>query len=72
MTERSVIVYPPVKEGGRQVRIDGEIVGVACSLTNLAEMMRHAGWEGVDQLDVANSPVVEWHGGGPEVWTRRD
>ncbi|MGW1727417.1 hypothetical protein ACWCQK_31425 [Streptomyces sp. NPDC002306] len=68
MTERSVIVYPPVKGEGRQVRVDQTSVGTACSLRDLAEIMRRAGWAGVDEIDVANSPVIEWHGGGPEVW----
>ncbi|MFI6493323.1 hypothetical protein [Streptomyces sp. NPDC050564] len=71
MTERSVIVYPPIKDEGRRVRIDGEIVGAACSLRGLAEMLQHAGWAGIDEIDVADSPVIEWHGGGPEVWSAR-
>ncbi|MFE2969268.1 hypothetical protein ACFXKC_37460 [Streptomyces sp. NPDC059340] len=68
MTERSVIVCPPVKGEGRQVRVDGEPVGAACGLRGLAEIMRRAGWAGRDEIDVADSPVIEWHGGGPEVW----
>ncbi|MEU0817219.1 hypothetical protein [Streptomyces mirabilis] len=68
MTERSVTVCPPVKGEGRQVRVDGEPVGVASSLRGLAEIMRRAGWVGLDEIDVADSPVIEWYGGGPEVW----
>ncbi|MFJ1609401.1 hypothetical protein ACIOHS_39615 [Streptomyces sp. NPDC088253] len=68
MTERSVIVCPPVKGEGRQVRVDGEPAGAACSLRGLAEIMRRAGWVDMDEIDVADSPVIEWHGGGPEVW----
>jgi hypothetical protein len=71
MTERSVIVYPPIKGEGRQVRLDGELVGAAYSLHVLAVMLQRAGWAGVDEIDVANSPVIEWHGGGPEVWSQR-
>jgi hypothetical protein len=22
----------------------------------------------MDEIDVADSPIIEWHGGGPEVW----
>ncbi|MCX4430788.1 hypothetical protein OG834_07365 [Streptomyces mirabilis] len=65
----------PAHQGGRQVRVDGQPVGAACSLSGLAEIMRRAGgragglgWAGMDEIDVADSPVIEWHGGGPEVW----
>ncbi|SOE79500.1 hypothetical protein SAMN05446589_8553 [Streptomyces sp. OV198] len=54
------------------MRVDGQPVGAACSLSGLAEIMRRAGgragWAGMDEIDVADSPVIEWHGGGPEVW----
>ena len=72
MTERSVIVYPPLKDEGRQVRVDGELVGAARSLRDLCEMLHRAGWEGLDVVDVADLPIIEWHDGGPEVWSRRD
>lgn len=72
MAERSVIVCPPVKREGRRVWIDGKIFGDARSLTCLAEMLRHAGWPDIDQVDVADAPFIEWHGGGPEVWTPYD
>ncbi|MFG2476302.1 hypothetical protein [Streptomyces fagopyri] len=71
MTERSVVVSPLVKGEGRQVCVDGESMGAAFSLRGLAEIMRRAGWTDVDEIDVADSPVIEWHGGGPEVWSRQ-
>ena len=70
MAERRVIVYPPSESGGRRVRADGEILGTAYSLHDLTVFLQHAGLEGVDEVDVAESPMIEWHGGGPEVWAR--
>ncbi|GGJ42268.1 hypothetical protein [Streptomyces brasiliensis] len=68
MAERRVIVLPPSEHGGRLVVVDGETLGIAFSLQDLTVFLQRAGLEGVDELDVAESPVIEWHGGGPEVW----
>ncbi|MDX3758233.1 hypothetical protein ACFY1B_22600 [Streptomyces mirabilis] len=69
--EPHVIVYPPSPvDGGRQVRINGEILGFAHSLRDLTVFLQRSGLEG-DEVDVANSRVIEWHGGGPEAWPRR-
>ncbi|MEV5084905.1 hypothetical protein AB0K74_41205 [Streptomyces sp. NPDC056159] len=67
-----VIVDPPGKGGGRQVRADGTTLGTAYSLHDLSVFMERAGLEGLDELDVAMSPLVEWHGSGPEVWPATD
>lgn len=71
MSERSVIVYPPTKREGRQVWVDGKFAGTAVSLRALTELLRCAGWGGLDEVDVAELPVIEWHGGGPEAWSLR-
>jgi len=68
MAERRVIVDSPGESGGRRVRVDGETLGTAYSLHDLTVFLQHAGLEGVDELDVIESPLIEWHGGGPEVW----
>ncbi|MFD0508847.1 hypothetical protein ACFQ0G_50555 [Streptomyces chiangmaiensis] len=65
-----MIVSPPSENGGRRVRADGEILGMAYSLHELAVLLQRAGLESWDEVDVAESPVIEWHGGGPEVWPR--
>jgi hypothetical protein len=62
-----VIVYPPSPTGGRRVRADGEILGLARSLRDVAEFLRRAGLE-LDEDAVAESPLIEWRGGGPELW----
>ncbi|WP_055492755.1 hypothetical protein [Streptomyces sp. TP-A0356] len=68
MAEPKVIVSPPLPKGGRQVLVGDEVLGTAYSLHELTVYLQRAGLEGVDELDVAMSPLIEWHGGGPEVW----
>ncbi|MGW5931574.1 hypothetical protein ACWF2L_35850 [Streptomyces anulatus] len=63
-----VVVSPPSPSGGRRVRVDGTILGLAYGLADLVEFLRRAGLEGVDEVEVARSPIVEWRGGGPDVW----
>ena len=63
-----VIVYPPSPSGGRRVRVDGEILGLAHSLVDVAEFLRRAGLEEIEASDVADSGLIEWRGGGPDVW----
>ncbi|MFB7866980.1 hypothetical protein [Streptomyces sp. NPDC056069] len=58
-----VVVYPPDDEGGRTVRIDGEVSGRAFRLADVIEFLRRAGWADADEW-----PPIEWRGGGPEVW----
>ncbi|MDR3079345.1 MAG: hypothetical protein LBV60_00180 [Streptomyces sp.] len=72
MAERRVIVDPPAEGGGRPVRIDGESLGTAFSLHDLSVFLQRAGLDDLDELDVVMSPLVEWHGGGPEVWPATD
>ncbi|MFB7115562.1 hypothetical protein [Streptomyces sp. NPDC056291] len=67
-----VIVDPPGEGGGRRVCADGTVLGTAYSLHDLTVYVERAGLEGLDELDVAMSPLVEWHGGGPEVWLATD
>ena len=49
----------------RRVDILGETVGKAHSLRDVTEFCRHAG---LGELDVQPGSMVEWIGGGPEVW----
>lgn len=72
MTERSVIISPPTRDEGRQVWVDGALLGAVHSLSGLTHLLQRAGWEGLDEMDVADLPIIEWYGGGPEVWSRRD
>ncbi|MBP3077715.1 hypothetical protein WP39_09640 [Streptomyces sp. 604F] len=65
-----VVVYPPSPSGGRRVRADGEILGLARSARDVAELGRRAGMTGVTGVTEANvgeAGAVEWRGGGAEV-----
>ncbi|MCD7440262.1 hypothetical protein K4B79_18785 [Streptomyces lincolnensis] len=62
-----VIVHPPSTTGGRRVRVDGEILGLAHGLVDVAEFLRRAGLE-VDPADVAQVQWIDWRGGGPGEW----
>jgi hypothetical protein len=63
-----VIVHPPSSTGGRRVRVDGEILGLAHSLTDVAEFLRRAGLE-MDPAEIPQSPWIDWRGVGPDRWT---
>ncbi|MFJ8995574.1 hypothetical protein ACIRQH_34865 [Streptomyces sp. NPDC102279] len=64
-----VIVYPPDETGGRRVRVDGQILGLAYNVRDVAALLQTAGMQDADEMDVIRSPFIEWRGGGPEVWT---
>ncbi|MET7390670.1 hypothetical protein ACFYPT_37795 [Streptomyces sp. NPDC005529] len=70
MTTVSVVVYPPDEEGARDVRADGVALGRALNVHDIAALLEAAGLRGLDEADVARSTLIEWLGGGPEVWTR--
>ena len=45
------------------------ILGTAHGVADVLEFGRRAGaWDDVDLVDPANHPLLEWHGGGPDVW----
>jgi hypothetical protein len=63
-----IVVYPPTSGGGRRVRVDGSILGIARSPRELREFLRRAGMPDADDADLLDSRLVEWRGPGPEVW----
>jgi hypothetical protein len=65
---RLVVVGRPSPSGGRRVRADGEILGLAYDLRDVEEFLRRVGLE---DIDVVTSDLIEWRGGGPAVWTVR-
>ncbi|MEV0173628.1 hypothetical protein AB0I00_21225 [Streptomyces sp. NPDC050803] len=67
-TDHPVVVLPPVADGGRRVRIDGRYVGIAYRLLDVAAFVQEAGLQDWDEMDVVQSSLIEWQGGGPEVW----
>ncbi|MFD8739411.1 hypothetical protein ACFV06_31495 [Streptomyces sp. NPDC059618] len=64
-----VIVYPPDEQGGRRVRADGAILGLAFSVRDVAALLQTAGLQDFDEMDVVRSTWIEWRGGGPDDWT---
>ncbi|MFS4105113.1 hypothetical protein [Streptomyces sp. PD-S100-1] len=71
MSTARVVVHPPATNGGRRVTVDGQPLGTAFSVHDLAVFLERAGLEGWDELDVAQHSelgLIEWRGGGPEVW----
>lgn len=67
-TDHPVVVLPPTSDGGRRVRIDGRYVGIAYHLLDVTAFLQEAGLQDWDEMDVVQSPLIEWQGGGPEVW----
>jgi hypothetical protein len=65
MRHPPIVVYPPTPSGGRRVRADGQILGVAYRPADLVEFLRRAG---LDDVDLGDETLIEWRGGGPEVW----
>lgn len=49
------------------MRVDGEILGLAHNVADVAEFLRRAGLE-IDPAEVAESPWIDWRGVGPERW----
>ncbi|MER6978717.1 hypothetical protein [Streptomyces carpinensis] len=68
MAAARVVVYPPSETGGRQVRVDGQILGTAYSLPDLAAFLARAGIDDTDAVYVGAPQRVEWRGGGSDVW----
>ncbi|MFD4872861.1 hypothetical protein ACFWOB_05760 [Streptomyces sp. NPDC058420] len=62
-----VIVHPPLAKGGRRVRVDGEILGLAHSAADVAEFLRRAGLD-IDPAELAGQPWIDWRGVGAERW----
>ncbi|MEU6259664.1 hypothetical protein [Streptomyces sp. NPDC047043] len=63
-----IVIYPPAEDGGRRVRAADHFLGMAYGLLDIVEFLRLAGLEDVDEDWVRQSPLIEWRGGGPEVW----
>jgi hypothetical protein len=63
-----VVIYPPAEDGGRRVRVDDHFLGMAYGLLDIADFLRRAGIEDADEEYVRQSGLIEWRGGGPDVW----
>ncbi|MFF8656793.1 hypothetical protein [Streptomyces huasconensis] len=63
-----VVIYPPDGDGGRRVRVDGTILGLAYSVKDVAAFLQEAGLQDWDEMDVVRSGMIEWRGSGPDDW----
>ncbi|MFF4104345.1 hypothetical protein [Streptomyces sp. NPDC001903] len=63
-----IVVYPSDAEGGRRVRVDGEILGRALGPGDLLEFLRRADLD-PDDVRLDDELLIEWRGGGPAVWS---
>ena len=63
-----IVIYPPDESGGRRARVDGEILGMAHSLRDVTEFLRRAGMDDITEEDVILSGMIDWRGGGPNLW----
>jgi hypothetical protein len=67
MSERPIVIKRPRGTGGRRVRIDGQIAGLAYNLADVVEFLRIAGLD-LDEQQVAESPLIDWDGAPATVW----
>ncbi len=63
--EHPPVVVHPLEHHARAVSIRGRDVGRAHRLTDVVEFMRRAG---IEHPDLDDPALVEWWGGGPELW----
>ncbi|WP_042366835.1 hypothetical protein [Streptacidiphilus neutrinimicus] len=59
--------HPTIPSGGmvRRVEVRHQLVGLAHRRSDVEELLRVAGLE---DPDVTDPELVQWRGGGPEVW----
>ncbi|MFF3788348.1 hypothetical protein [Streptomyces sp. NPDC001933] len=62
------VVYPLDESGGRRVRVDGEFAGRAHDDRDVTEFLRRAGMDDISEEEVALTGMIDWRGGGPELW----
>ncbi|MGW6902771.1 hypothetical protein ACWGF2_40320 [Streptomyces sp. NPDC054919] len=55
-----MVVYQRDESGGRRVRVDGEILGMAHSPRDVTEFLRRAGMDDVSEEKVAVSKMIDW------------
>ena len=63
--KRPVVVHPPSPGGRRRVTVEAVNLGLAQEPRDVEEFLRRAGLEDVD---ARTSDLIEWRGGGPDVW----
>ncbi|MFI2184585.1 hypothetical protein [Streptomyces sioyaensis] len=68
MAERPpAVVHPPSPTGGQRVTVRGQIASLAYGAVDLREFQRRAGLD-PDEVVLDDAALIEWRGGGPDVW----
>lgn len=66
-----VVVYPPDQEGGRSVRLEGDVLGRAFNIYDIMDLLSDAGLDpAATALD--DTTIFDWRGGGPYMWEPRN
>ncbi|MEU0004344.1 hypothetical protein ABZ079_08570 [Streptomyces sp. NPDC006314] len=60
-----IVVHPPALDGSRRVTEGDVTLGIASHLDDVVEILRLAD---LDRIEVEESDLIEWHGGGPDDW----
>ncbi|MEU8756371.1 hypothetical protein AB0C88_38380 [Streptomyces chartreusis] len=60
-----IVVHTPALDGSRRVTEGDVILGVASHLDDVIEILRLAD---LDRIEVEESDLIEWQGGGPDEW----
>lgn len=60
-----IVVHAPALDGSRRVTAGAETLGVASHLDDVVEILRLAD---LDRIEVEESELIEWQGGGPDDW----
>ncbi|MFE6547265.1 hypothetical protein ACFVHS_02495 [Streptomyces sp. NPDC057746] len=60
-----IVVNSPALDGSRRVTEGPVTLGIASHLDDVVEILRLAD---LDRIEVEESDLIEWQGGGPDDW----
>ncbi|MFJ8551492.1 hypothetical protein [Streptomyces sp. NPDC093676] len=60
-----IVVHSPALDGSRRVTEGPVTLGIASHLDDVVEILRLAD---LDRIEVEESDLIEWQGGGPDDW----
>lgn len=62
-----IVVHTPALDGSRRVTEGDRVLGIAYHLDDVVEILRQADVD-LDAIEVEESDIIEWQGGGPDDW----
>ncbi|MFE9093282.1 hypothetical protein [Streptomyces sp. NPDC007264] len=60
-----IVVHAPALDGSRRVTEGDMTLGIASHLDDVVEILRLVD---LDRIEVEESDLIEWQGGGPDDW----